>query len=291
MRAMLCLGFLLVACQGGISPEPTPDLKPVPTVTPTPTPEPEPKIDKDLAEIINVIEHQKVQRRRYVARPVLSSQDTKKLKGKSSGIKMGVRGVAASASRVVDLRNIETPIKDQGQEGLCTAFAVSAGMEMLAKSKPDLSEKHLWSKYQQYDTTYALSASKKYLITTENVWPYNGKPVTTRIKGIAKTLSYSELRSWDDVYKKLDERKSVILSAETNTSWSNPYKGILRTTGTRQGGHAIKVSGYFDTNKGRYLIIKNSWGTGYGDRGYVYLPELYCNRHWCAFHVIEQVNL
>ena len=52
------------------------------------------------------------------------------------------------------------------------------------------------------------------------------------------------------------------------------------------GGHALNIAGYFykkDDNiissifnhtkyKGLYFIIRNSWGTDFGDKGYLYMP-------------------
>ena len=39
------------------------------------------------------------------------------------------------------------------------------------------------------------------------------------------------------------------------------------------GGHAVKVVGY-DDNK-QHFIVANSWGTGWGDKGYFYMPYAY----------------
>jgi len=39
------------------------------------------------------------------------------------------------------------------------------------------------------------------------------------------------------------------------------------------GGHAVCAIGY-DDNK-QCLIVRNSWGTGWGDMGYFYLPYAY----------------
>jgi hypothetical protein len=38
------------------------------------------------------------------------------------------------------------------------------------------------------------------------------------------------------------------------------------TSGTYQGGHAILIVGYDDA--GQYFIVKNSWGSGWGESGY-----------------------
>lgn len=43
----------------------------------------------------------------------------------------------------------------------------------------------------------------------------------------------------------------------------------LRSNGIQQGGHAISLVGY--TQDG--LIMRNSWGTGYGTNGYILIPN------------------
>lgn len=305
--------FFLFSCQSTKPvPEPTPTAAPtiVPTAAPTPIPTalavvtPEPQIvpvrSAALADVRAIIESRKERMLKYVRRPVLSTRDTRKLKGQVSGLKpvlmqnpMGFNEAKQHAQKSddMDLRSLDTPIKDQGQEGLCTSFATIAAMEtdgLVAKKTLDLSERHLWNLYRQYYTEKALTASTKRWVTTEARWPYSktAKPRTT-IAGVAKNKSYQALPNFPAVYTAIASNKPVVLSVETNTSWSNPYKGVLSVKGTRQGGHAVKLSGFFDTTRGRYLIIKNSWGSAYGDSGYVYLPENYCSTYWCAFHVVN----
>lgn len=51
----------------------------------------------------------------------------------------------------------------------------------------------------------------------------------------------------------------------------NPNEQLL-------GGHAVFCCGYMDDANyagGGYLIVKNSWGVGFGDKGYIYLPYDY----------------
>lgn len=247
-----------------------------------------------IPEAKRIIERKRESKGKYIARPVLSTKDTQEL------LRGTVRLVPESTERLlgnetVDNRMYDTPIRDQGAEGLCTAFAVSGAIEFLAKKnnrRINLSEKHLWMTYQVYQTTNALAAARANWITVESAWPYaNANPVVNPLPRKANIMEYRDATTWDDVYMSLREKRGVILSAVTNTSWSNPRSGVLSVNGQQQGGHAIAVSGYFDTTQGRYLIIKNSWGPGYADRGYVYLPEAYCASYWCAFHIVTKAQV
>ena len=247
-----------------------------------------------IPEAKRIIERKRERKGKYIARPVLSTKDTKELLRGTTRMPAPAQE-RAMAAETVDNRMYDTPIRNQGAEGLCTAFAVVGAIEFLAKKNSrhiNLSEKHLWMTYQVYQTTNALAAAKANWITVESAWPYaNSNPVVNPLPRKANVLEYRDATTWDDVYASLREKRGVVLSAVTNTSWSNPRGGVLSVNGQQQGGHAIAVSGYFDTSQGRYLIIKNSWGGAYGDRGYVYLPEAYCATYWCAFHVIAKAQV
>jgi C1A family cysteine protease len=240
-----------------------------------------------------IIENKRERARKYVPRPVLSTKDTALLlKGTK---RIGAAPQRLAGNEVVDNRSFDTGIRNQGSEGLCTSFAVSAALEFLGKKNErvfNLSEKHLWNTYRVYQTTNALNAATQNWITTEAAWPYAyARPVVSPLPKKANLLEYAQASTWDEVYGALQTKRGVVLSVVTNSSWSNPRGGVLSVGGQQQGGHAIAVSGYFDTNRGRYLIIKNSWGQNYGDLGYVYLPEAYCARYWCAFHIIGKAQV
>ena len=38
------------------------------------------------------------------------------------------------------------------------------------------------------------------------------------------------------------------------------------------GGHAVCIVGYDDNLNGGRFIVRNSWGTSWGDNGYFYMP-------------------
>jgi C1A family cysteine protease len=56
-----------------------------------------------------------------------------------------------------------------------------------------------------------------------------------------------------------------------------------------EGGHAVMALGYDDVHQ--WYIVRNSWGSGWGDKGYFYMPYAYMtNNNLCAdFWTIRKV--
>jgi C1A family cysteine protease len=181
---------------------------------------------------------------------------------------------------IVDFRSLDTPIRDQGQEGLCTAFAVNAALEQ--GTKLNLSERHLWSLYRKYDMTAALVAAKRG-VTTEAIWPYYSSAPVQPIRIAAAVRSYRTLRNMTELLGALKRQAPVVLAADVTAKWQEPPNGYIKLGGSVIGGHAIKISGVFKGTYHNYFFIKNSWGTDYGDRGWAYLPIEYCQTYWCSF--------
>ena len=79
----------------------------------------------------------------------------------------------------------------------------------------------------------------------------------------------------------------------TNSSWHNKSsQGVINYKGKKRGGHSVGVVGIQYSNDapgGGYLIIKNSWGSSWGDHGYGYIPFQYCSRFKCYFATIQSV--
>jgi C1A family cysteine protease len=57
------------------------------------------------------------------------------------------------------------------------------------------------------------------------------------------------------------------------------------------GGHAVMAVGYDDENQ--WLIVMNSWGASWGDKGFFYLPYEYITNNNLSddFWTIRQVTL
>lgn len=73
----------------------------------------------------------------------------------------------------------------------------------------------------------------------------------------------------------------ILAGLSVDDSWMNVgSNGVLGTfkPATVQGGHAVCIVGY----KGASFIVRNSWGTGWGDKGFAYASQAYVNAAFFA---------
>jgi C1A family cysteine protease len=75
-------------------------------------------------------------------------------------------------------------------------------------------------------------------------------------------------------------RESGPFGTNVDTGWyALPERGFYTCEGESTPGHALVIVGYCDDesmSEGGYWIIKNSWGTSFGDNGYMYIPYGKC---------------
>jgi hypothetical protein len=65
---------------------------------------------------------------------------------------------------------------------------------------------------------------------------------------------------------------SVAIDASTRDFYLYSSGVFTASCGTNLN-HAVNIVGYASNNYGDYYIIRNSWGTSWGDNGYMYLPR------------------
>lgn len=222
-----------------------------------------------------------------------------------------------SVPKSVDHSNLMSPIKDQGQLGSCVGFAVTAmkewqeqkehldevaaGKRDTRKNKAyDLSESWVYWKAKEIDAwpgeegtsiRYAMKVLKNVGVPTEKAWPYDdidyGKP-----KSWAKLIAkWSIIDSYWSV-SNLDDLKIALLDGPVPIGvpvfyefFFPGYDGIIDLPydpDAMYGGHAICAVGFNDKTK--LVKFKNSWGTGWGQKGYGYLTYEYVRRYlWDAW--------
>jgi C1A family cysteine protease len=192
------------------------------------------------------------------------------------------------------------PIYDQGQLGSCTANAGvgSIGMLMIKERLPRISLSRLdlyWYERVLEGTTDqdsgasirdSMKASNKYGVCYESLWPYDistfTNPPTPAMQADAakhKLKSYLAVGSVQDMKASLALGFPVVFGISVYESFESSMVDatgmvpIPKTTEQYLGGHALCAVGYRDSTQ--RIIFRNSWGTGWGDKGYGYIPYSY----------------
>ncbi|MBS1616471.1 MAG: C1 family peptidase [Bacteroidetes bacterium] len=205
-----------------------------------------------------------------------------------------------------DLRAAWWKINDQGDTGSCVGWAtadsvlrwlfVQAGR--LAQTEL-LSPRFIWMAAKETDeftsqpSTFleadgtslkaALDIARKYGVVADSILPfasgklYGNAPNTFyALAAQRKVSSYFNLGTQPGNWRTWLATKGPILTRlGVDATWDNATstKGVMNTyqPKTIRGGHAVALVGY----KGKSFIVRNSWGTGWGDQGYGYASEAY----------------
>ncbi|KAM3728864.1 Cathepsin L-like [Dirofilaria immitis] len=197
--------------------------------------------------------------------------------------------------REVDWRNkgVITPIKNQGECGSCYAFATTAALEAFYKMKTngrlfDLSPQNVVDCTLRYGNNGCKSGfmgnvfeyAMQYGIAAENDYPYVGDVQRCRWNkqiGIVKDNGYVYIEPGDEkaLQHAVANYGPVVVGISGSKRAFRFYKsGIFSHNNCGRGDHAVLVVGYgTDRANNDYWIIKNSWGTTWGDEGYAYMAR------------------
>jgi C1A family cysteine protease len=222
----------------------------------------------------------------------------------------GVLGAPARLAASIDLRKTWWNIGDQGETGSCVGWASTDGVARqmfvtagrLAQANR-LSPRFTWMACKETDdittrpetmleeagTTLksAVDILRKYGAVPETLLPF--KINTTMYAGSEKTFyataaklkvaSYFNLqRNFANWRAWLAATGPILVGLNVDATWdgATATAGKLDTfkADTARGGHAVTVVGY---TRDKRFIIRNSWGTGWGDKGFGYASEAYIN--------------
>ena len=182
-----------------------------------------------------------------------------------------------------------SPIRDQGQEGACTGFALSSAITLMNRQRHQ--------KLNPPQTTPTASPRMLYEMAKINdEWPgedYEGSSIRGALKGFynngacsddvapykdgdknwylkvkhakdARKLglgAYYRLRpEIIDYHAALNEAGVIYVSAMIHRGWQNPPKGDIKPSHLTEGGHAFIIVGYDEAG----FLIQNSWGEDWG---------------------------
>jgi len=199
--------------------------------------------------------------------------------------------------RLDDIANVFLlPVRDQGKVGTCLAFATSSAHEHLHGVSDCLSPAYLyglaWPTDPILDGHNGLTINAiKNVITDkgqihEKIFPYeawlkNGNfPNANYLPEEQHFLSeFSTIaHDFDKISEHLRNKTPVIMGVKINDAFHRvDANGYIDEPGQREmGGHAIvAVGSYQDENYKNFLLIRNSWGKGWGKEGYALISEQY----------------
>jgi C1A family cysteine protease len=219
----------------------------------------------------------------------------------------------------VDLRSKMPPVYDQGHLGSCTANAIGAAFEFdhVAEGLKDFMPSRLFIYYNEraiegtIDTDSGamirdgIKSIAKLGVCDEGIWPYD----------IAKFTEKPPKRAYDDarkhqavVYRRvlgnLHQMQGCLASGYPFVFGFSVYESFMRDEVARTGdvplpprseqligGHAVLAVGYDDSIQ--RFIVRNSWGTAWGMKGYCAMPYGYLTdpqlaRDFWAIYTVEK---
>jgi len=209
---------------------------------------------------------------------------------------------AGRALPKVDLSSKFPPIYDQDQLGSCTANAIGAAyvFSCMKQGKPIFMPSRLFIYYNERavegtitqdagaEIRDGIKVLAKQGVCLEKTWPY----IISKFAKKPTAVAYTEgLKHQALTYQRLDntqvdQLKACLASGYPIVFGFSVYDGFesdeVARTGVLNmpaasenmlGGHAVVLVGYDDTTQ-RFLV-RNSWGTDWGQHGYFTMPYAY----------------
>jgi C1A family cysteine protease len=208
---------------------------------------------------------------------------------------------AAALPARVDLRSLMPPVYDQGNLGSCTANAIAGAIEydQMKQKKLSFAPSRLFIYYNERaiegDVSKDAGAQIRDGIKSvaskgappETDWPY----VESEFAVTPPAKAYGDAAKdlvgyYYTVPQTIDQMKAslaagypfvfgftVYESFESNAVASSGIMPMPAENEETLGGHAVMAVGYDDASS--MIIVRNSWGTSWGQAGYFEMPYAY----------------
>lgn len=208
-----------------------------------------------------------------------------------------------------------SPVRDQGSDGTCVAFASVVGIKEYQDSKEyrkliKLSPRFVYSLCKKFDGapeeegTYPRVAMKvllNYGVCPENYWPYRPQQKDRPKKNAEKDAKRYRIKAYARLKAVLEMKRSLLVNGpflagvKVFESWlakKVQKTGLIPIPKRNEqliGGHAVCIVGFNDSRQ--LFKFKNSWSAKWADKGYGYLPyeyiKRYCSDAWSSTDLIE----
>jgi len=205
----------------------------------------------------------------------------------SSMLPMATDEQVAAAPTAVDWRTrkppVVTPVKNQRQCGDCWAFSTTGNVEgqwaLSGRPLVSLSEQQLCD----CDTTDhgcdggMMNNAMNYIIRnggidTEASYPYRAKQGACKFNKAnigAKISSFKMIPHDPAQIAYYVANQGPVSIAVDATTWQSYKSGIIKSNCGKDLDHGVLLVGYGQQGSTPYWIVKNSWGTTWGQSGYI----------------------
>ena len=188
-----------------------------------------------------------------------------------------------------------TPVKDQGQCGSCWSFSTTGALEGIYQIDTgklvEFSEQQLvdCDNFKNGGKDHGCNGglmdnaftwiSKNGGLCSEDAYPYiSGDGTTEACKKTcsvvpkSKIISYVDVEASDDALMQAISKQPVSIAIEADQRDFQLYKsGVFTGTCGTNLDHGVLVVGYGSESGSEYYLVKNSWGTTWGEGGYIKL--------------------
>lgn len=233
----------------------------------------------------------------------------------------GLPHPSAKYVKLVDLRDKCPPVYNQGHLGSCTANGIAAVYEFdqmrQGEDRPFVpSRLFIYYNERQMEGTIdqdsgaqirdGMKSIHNIGVCPENMWSYDISKFTVRpddqcyiVAKNHRSIVYHRVNQiLGQLQRCLLNGFPIVFGFTVYQSFESPEvatTGIMPMPTSDEkllGGHCVVAVGYDDNRK--MFIIRNSWGTEWGDGGYFYMPyefitnEEYCSDFWCLERIQDQ---
>jgi C1A family cysteine protease len=240
--------------------------------------------------VYSINQHSDLSEDEWQSRFVMPTQVNRKPKVNEYNSKI----ITTYANSSIDWRDrgVITAVKDQSSCGSCWAFAGTEGMESAwimaghANDTLELSPQQLIDCDSQRSSgckggylSGAYVYGQRVGLMSELDYPYvasnQDKCFLNTSKIVARMERFTAIYTEQDMmnYVASTGPVTVCLNA-TVENWRHYHSGVMSTDlcpSTYQVNHCLQVVGFSMDTKPNYWIVRNSWGSWWGDRGYLKL--------------------
>lgn len=194
---------------------------------------------------------------------------------------------------------VVTDVKNQGSCGSCWAFSATESLEShlsiaTGETAPKLSPQQIVScapnpqhcggtgGCQGSTQPLAFNYTKTAGITTESAYPYQGSTGTcdeSKISPVAQNDGFVQLErnNYTDLVTAVATKGPISISvAAGGLGWQLYSGGVYSDSGAVHPflcnfdmDHAVQLVGYGEDGGKMYWLVRNSWGSGWGESGYI----------------------